>query len=95
MFRKYLKKHAKYYPSFFMIDTPLHGFDEGVDEAAPESMRTALFNYILSNPGKGELIVIENMDHILDLEYEKKGAHLITFTKGKTPRRYGFLEDVK
>jgi hypothetical protein len=28
----------------FIIDTPLHGFDEGLDETAPESMRTALFN---------------------------------------------------
>lgn len=95
MFRRYLYEHAKYNPSFFMIDTPLHGFDEGVEEAAPESMRTALFNYILSSQDSGQLIVIENMDHIPNIDYESNGANLITFTKGKIPGRYGFLADVK
>lgn len=42
MLRKYLAKSAKFDPHVFIIDTPLHGFDDGVDESMPESMRAGL-----------------------------------------------------
>lgn len=32
MLRKYLAANAKFDPHIFIIDTPLHGFDDGVDE---------------------------------------------------------------
>lgn len=91
MFRKYLKEHGKYNPELLIIDTPLHGFDEEDSEDAPESMKTGLFNYFI-NHQEGQLIVIENLDHIPHLDYEASGANVITFTKRKVEgERYGFL----
>lgn len=94
MFRKYLMEHGKYNPELLIIDTPLHGFDEDDSEDAPESMKAGLFNYFINHP-EGQLIVIENLDHIPHLDYEASGANVITFTKRKVDgERYGFLNDV-
>ena len=94
MFRKYLCNDAKYNPGLLIIDTPLLGLDQGVDDAAPESMRTALFKYFMNNQAEGQMIVIENLEHIPDLDYESAGATVITFTKGRFEGRYGFLDGI-
>ena len=94
MFRKYLCNDAKYNPGLLIIDTPLLGLDQGVDDAAPESMRTALFKYFMNNQAEGQMIVIENLEHIPSLDYESAGATVITFTKGHFDGRYGFLNGV-
>jgi hypothetical protein len=94
MLRKYFAAYAKYSPRMFIIDTPLHGFDEGLDETAPESMRTALFQYFINHQDEGQLIVIENLDHIPHLQYEEAGATVTKFVKGREEGRYGFLNDV-
>lgn len=94
MFRKYLKEHGVYNPELLIIDTPLHGFDENASNDAPESMKAGLFNYFIKHQD-GQLIVIENLDHIPHLNYEASGANVITFTKRKADgERYGFLNDV-
>lgn len=93
MFRKFLAEHATYNPGLLIIDTPLHGLDEEVPEDAPESMRAGLFTYFM-NHQEGQLIVIENLDHIPNLDYENSGANVITFTKRRDEGRYGFLNDV-
>ncbi|SFS08271.1 AAA family ATPase [Anaeromicropila populeti] len=94
MFRKYLNEHAIYNPELLIIDTPLHGFDEDDSEDAPESMKAGLFNYFI-NHQEGQLIVIENLDHIPHLDFAASGANVITFTKRKVDgERYGFLHDV-
>lgn len=94
MFRRYLAEHAKYNPGILMIDTPLLGLDQGVDDAAPESMRMALFRYLVHHQDGGQLIVVENWEHIPKLQYEDYGAKVIMFTKGRTGGRKGFLYDV-
>lgn len=94
MFRRYLARDARYNPGLLIIDTPLLGLDQGVDDAAPESMRTALFKYFMNNQADGQMIVVENLDHIPDLDYTTSGATVITFTKGRFEGRYGFLNDV-
>lgn len=94
MFRKYLKKKALYNPELLILDTPLLGFDEEVAEDAPESMKAGLFTYFM-NHQEGQLIIIENLDHIPHLDYKGSGANVITFTKREIEgERYGFLNDV-
>lgn len=93
MFRKYLMEHAVYNPGLLILDTPLHGLDEEATEDAPESMRAGLFTYFM-NHQEGQLIIIENLDHIPNLEFEKSGANVITFTKRLDDGRYGFLSEV-
>lgn len=95
VFRSYMEKYATYNPGFVVIDTPLLGLDQGVADAAPESMRTALFKFFINHQNDGQLIIMENIRHIPKLEYEKAGANVITFTKGLEPGRYGFLLDVQ
>lgn len=94
MFRKYFASKAKYDPGLLIIDTPLLGLDQGVDDAAPESMRTALFRYFINNQSEGQMIVVENLEHIPKLDYDASGAKVTTFTKGRFEGRYGFLEGV-
>lgn len=94
MFRKYFATKAKYNPGLLIIDTPLLGLDQGVDDAAPESMRTALFRYFINNQSEGQMIVVENLEHIPKLDYDASGAKVTTFTKGRFAGRYGFLEGV-
>jgi hypothetical protein len=94
MFRKYFATKAMFTPGLLIIDTPLLGLDQGVDDAAPESMRTALFRYFMNNQSEGQLIVVENIEHIPNLDFEKAGATVTTFTKGRFEGRYGFLEGV-
>lgn len=96
MLRKYLSVNAKFDPHIFIIDTPLHGFDDGMDETMPDSMRAGLYRYFMNHQDEGQLIIIENLDHIPHLDYEKHGAVVETFEKIESPgKRYGFLNDVK
>ncbi len=95
VFRSYIEKYAVYNPGFVVIDTPLLGLDQGVDDADPESMRTALFNFFIKHQTDGQLIILENIRHLPDIDFEKAGANVITFTKGHEDGRYGFLLDVK
>lgn len=98
-FRQYLHESAVYKPELFVVDTPLLGLDQGVEDAAPSSMRTALFQYFMEHQAEGQIIVVENTKDLPDLDYEKSGASVIEFTQNKyTSRfshsRYGFLHDV-
>lgn len=95
MFRRYLANHAMYGPRLLIIDTPLHGLDDGVDVKAPESMRAGLYTYFMNHQEEGQLIVVENLDNIPDLDYSGAGAKVETFTHGKSKGRYGFLHGVK
>jgi hypothetical protein len=42
MLRKYLAKSAKFDPHLFIIDMSLHGFDDGMNGAMPNSIRAGL-----------------------------------------------------
>lgn len=96
MLRKYLAANARFDPHIFIIDTPLHGFDDGVDDRMPDSMRAGLYRYFINHQDEGQLIIIENLSHIPHLDYEKHGAIVETFEKVEAPgKRYGFLNDVK
>ncbi len=95
MFRRYMANHAMYNPGLLIIDTPLIGLDDGVDDRAPESMRSGLFTYFMNHQEEGQMIVVENLDDIPNLDYESSGAIIETFTHGKSKGRYGFLHGVK
>lgn len=94
-FRHYLAHHGKYYPGFLIIDTPLLGLDQGVADSDPESMCSGLFRYFMNHQDEGQLIIIENSKNLPDLDYEAAGANVITFTKGLTEGRPGFLHGVE
>lgn len=94
-FRQYLFANATYDPGFLVIDTPLLGLDQGLSDMDPESMRTALFTFFTNHQNEGQVIILENIKHIPEMDFESTGANVITFTKGLAEGRYGFLVDVK
>ena len=97
-FREFLNQNAMYNPGIFIVDTPLLGLDQGVEDSAPESMRSALFQYFIDNQSLGQMIVVENTKDLPELDYISRGVNMIEFThdkyKSKYNSRYGFLEDV-
>ena len=95
VFRCYMENYAKYNPGFVIIDTPTLGLDQGVNDGDPESMRTALFNFFINHKDDGQIIVVENIRHLPEIDFEGAGVHVTTFTKGHGEGRYGFLYDVE
>lgn len=91
--RKYLNDNGKYTPKLLVVDSPLLSLEQGVDEAAPESMKAALMTYLMTHQEDGQTIIVEN--NIPNLNYKQNNVHLIQFTGGKSDGRYGLLEDVK
>lgn len=96
--RKYIQDYSQHKVGLFIVDSPLLGLEQGDDET-PESMRTGLFQYFLNHQHEGQMIIVENRKNLPPLDYEKAGAKVIEFTKGKgnsefSESRYGFLHDV-
>ncbi len=96
--RKYIQDYSQHKVGLFIVDSPLLGLEQGDDET-PESMRTGLFQYFLNHQNEGQMIIVENRKNLPPLDYEKAGAKVIEFTKGKdnskfSESRYGFLYDV-
>lgn len=94
MFRKYLADNGHFYPGITMIDSPLHGMYQGVEDDAPESMKTGLFSYFCTIASEGQLIIAENDEHVPELDYKGMGVHEIVFSKTNPDIRHGFLLDV-
>ena len=89
---QYLTELGKYSPGLLMIDSPILSLKEAVDDEAPDSMKSALFQYMLDHQSIGQIIIIEN--DIPELAYDGK-ANIIRFTKDEAYGRYGFLNGVR
>lgn len=88
---KYLAERGKYAPRLLIVDSPILSLKERGDGKASDTMKAALFQYLLNNQDIGQIIIIEN--DIPDLDYSN--ANVIHFTKDETQGRYGFLNDVR
>lgn len=83
---------AVHKPGFLMIDTPLLGFDEVPNKKAMTQMQIGLYNYFLNHPGEGQIIVVDNLNNLPNIDFEKRGANVITYYKDEEPgHTYGFL----
>ncbi len=89
---KYLEKNALYPPMVFVADSPILSLKEKVDVPATDSMKTALFSYMISHCGECQTIIAEN-EIPEGVDYSK--AHMIEFTMDNSRGRYGFLLDVR
>lgn len=85
MLRKLLAGNAKFDPHIFIINTPLHGFDDEVDETMPDNMIAGLYRYFMNHQEEGQLIIIENLDHLPHFEYKNHGAAVEIFEKVEAP----------
>ena len=57
-------------------------------------MKIALFNFFINHKNDGQIIIVENIEHVPDIDFAEDGANVITFTGGLEDGRYGFLNDV-
>jgi hypothetical protein len=94
-FRKFMKENAVYNPGLHIIDTPLHGIDEGTKNETSESVQNALFQYFIDSREMGQLIIVENKRTLPKLNYEQNGVNRIIFTGVVGEEQCGFLHDCK
>lgn len=93
----FLEENGKYSPSLLVVDSPILSLTEPgeelvLDEQTPDSMKTALFQYMIENQSHAQTIIIEN--NIPELGYGNDTT-IIRFTKDETQGRYGFLMDAR
>jgi len=88
---EYLSERGKYAPGLLIVDSPILSLKEREDEKTPDTMKAALFQYLLNKQNNGQTIIVEN--NIPDLDYSK--ANVIQFTKDTNYGRYGFLNGVR
>ena len=94
MVRKYLVEHGEHSPGITIIDSPLHGMFQGVEDDAPESMKSGMFRYLSGLAKEGQLIIAENAEHVPVLDYAGLGVKVIEFKKNDPAVRHGYLWDV-
>ena len=94
-FRKFMTENAIYNPGLCIIDTPLHGIDEGEKNETSESVQNALFQYFIDSREMGQLIIVENKRTLPKLNYEQDGVRRIVYTGIVGDEQYGFLHDCK
>jgi hypothetical protein len=87
---EYLSDCGKHSPGILIVDSPILSLKERGAEKATDSMKSALFQYLIDHQESGQVLVVEN--DIPELEYGGK-ANVIRFTKDETEGRYGFLAD--
>jgi len=88
---EYLNEHGKYALGLLIVDSPILSLKEKVSDEASDSMKAALFQYLIDNQDHGQVIIAEN--DIPKLDYSK--ANIIRFTKDDEDGRYGFLNGVR
>ena len=86
-----LAEYDKYQPGLLVVDSPILSLKEKEDhigeEHTSETMKTGLFNYLLSHQDTRQTIIIEN--ELPNLDYSS--AHLEEFTKDENRGRYGLI----
>lgn len=93
----FLSEYGKYSPGLLIMDSPILSLTEPgeeltLDEQASDSMKTALFQYMMENQGNTQTIIIEN--NIPEIFYGNDTT-IIRFTKDEAQGRYGFLMDAR
>jgi len=94
-FRKFMMENAVYNPGLHIVDTPLHGIDEGTKNETSDSVQTALFQYFINSREMGQLIIVENKRTLPELDYDQSGVKRIIFTGVVGEDDCGFLHDCK
>lgn len=95
--QEYLYKYGTYPTPFFIVDTPLLGLDEIIQEQKADAenvsnMRLSFYKHLVEIGNQRQVIVIDNNKDLPEIDFEKEHIHSIEFTKSKDVGRYGFLK---
>ena len=61
-----------------MIDTPLAGLEED-KERLPRGMQQGIFELFIERGKYSQTIIVENFDHLPNIDFEKEGVNLIRY----------------
>lgn len=92
-FHDYLNEQSKHTPGWLLIDTPLHGFDEGIRPLEDSSMKVGLFSYLVKQAVSQQIIIIENTNHMAGIPLDDN-INIVEFSKDKHNGRYGYLDGI-
>lgn len=97
--QNYLYEYGVYTTPLFIVDTPLLGLDEIIQEhngdaANVSNMRLSFYKYLIEIGNQRQVIVIDNNKDLPEINFEQENIHNIEFTKSKTFGRYGFLSGI-
>lgn len=81
-FHDYLNEQSKHTPGWLLIDTPLHGFDEGIRPLEDSSMKVGLFSYLAKQAVSQQIIIIENTNHMAGIPLDDN-INIVEFSKDK------------
>lgn len=82
---KYINEYGKYRSNLLMIDTPLDGLEED-KERLPKGMQAGIFKLFIERGKSNQTIIVENLDHLPNLDFEQAGVNVIKYENDK-----GFL----
>ena len=82
---KYINECGTYKSDLLMIDTPLDGLEEG-KERLPKGMQKGIFKLFMERGESNQTIVVENLDHLPDIDFEQNGVNVIRYNDNQ-----GFL----
>lgn len=85
---KFIEDEGKHAPKMLILDSPILSLKEDVSVPATDSMKKALFDYIIDNCGSCQIIIAENE---LPDDVDYKTANIIEFSRGPESGREGFL----
>lgn len=89
--REYLLEHGKFCPRLLILDSPILSLIEKGEGKASDSMKGALFKYLINHKNDGQTIIVENS--IPEVNYDD--VNVIRFTKDEKSGRYGFLQNIE
>lgn len=75
---KYINEYGKYKSDLLMIDTPLDGLEED-KERLPKGMQKGIFKLFMERGESNQTIVVENLDHLPDIDFEQNGVNVIRY----------------
>lgn len=92
----YILKNGKYHIPLLILDTPLLGLDEIVNESHKDinKMRIFFYDYIIHTSNNRQTIVVDNNRDLPETIYKRTDINRVEFTKSRKIGRYGFLEGI-
>lgn len=82
---KYINEYGKYKSDLLIIDSPLDGLEEG-KERLSKGMQKGIFNLFIERGKSNQTIIVENLDHLPNINFEQAGVNVIRYESDK-----GFL----
>lgn len=97
--QEYLYKYGTYPTPFFIVDTPLLGLDEIIQEQKADAenvsnMRLSFYKHLVEIGNQRQVIVIDNSKDLPEIDLDEPNINTVEFTKSETNGRYGFLKGI-